>query len=282
MFPNINNSKFWDDVRDTLAQREFPIRHSAYFEGRLAKIEVISSRRKDSDDDLDVEVIVTPYILTEDLDPDVEAGAREAFEEALESARPSIQFAAAQELERLDVPKASGHDRKNRTLLLRRKTGGFWTTLLPPGVVDRRGRSRFLQIPGDSVCSLEVRSTEAQPRQAQARGRITKGAAKNRESDDSDLARLRDLRSQTFSLPDRELTAVLEELPDGSAALTIRAKATELARATVGFRIGGHEANMGLTTDRSGGLKASIVLNVAYREVETCVPFFEILMPRPD
>jgi hypothetical protein len=286
MFSFVDLSKLWDDVHATLSGREFPVRNGAYFEGELAKIEVVSLRRRDGEGYLDLEVIVTPYALRGDLERDIEAGAREAFQEALPSRRTSIREVGALELARLDAPRQSGQEPEERMLLLRRKIGDTWSILLPAGTTQGetagRGRARFSQVPSDSVCSLEVRPAEAAVQGRTTRRWVGKGAARAEEPGDLGMARLRNLHSQTYTLADRRVTAVLQELPDGGAALTIRTEAPDLAGATVHFQVGDEVREVTLTANPSGGHGAAPRLTQLYRDVARQIPSFEILGCRPE
>jgi hypothetical protein len=233
-------------------------------------------------------VTIIPHALSDDLDPDVEAGAREAFEDALEDPQPGVRALAARELARFRAHDLRGHELQGRMLLLRRQTGDSWTTLLPPGTTDRRGRARFSRVRGDSRYSLEVRSAGLPRRAAMSTGWAGQAVAAGREEAaapswglvEDALARLCALRLATYDLSDRRLTAVLRELPRGGAALTICSQAAELAGAGVRFRIGDETGEVPLSADPSGAAMGSVALKSPYREVEVQIPSFEVVALR--
>jgi hypothetical protein len=277
MSPDTSDSKLWDDVKRLLADLEFSVPSGAYVEGDLASAEVVARRRRDGDG-FDLDVTIKPFALSTELHPDAEAGARKAFREALNSHRPAIRAAAAAELARLDAPRAKQLQLEGWLVLLRRKIDDSWVTLLPPATTDRSGRARVSRVPSCSICSLDIRArgvSSCTLEKAVAAPR--KAAAAAREASEDGLTRLGDLRLATYTLADRRLTAVFEELPRGEAALTIHTRAMSLDGSRIFFQIGEEKGEVRLMAESSGEVIGSVNLSQPYREVDAEIPSFTII-----
>jgi hypothetical protein len=280
MFTDDGTGQLWLDVATTLSGREFRVGDGAYFEGELAGIEVVPSRIRGRDGLVDVTVIVTPFALSDDVEPEVTSTARHVFEQARSSGRRSIRAAAERELKRMDGPRLNTRSLRGRMLSLRLTIEDSWAILLPKGTVDGRldrcGRARFSDIPAGCTCSLEAdREVSAQTWELRAAAAVDK-------PDSSGLADLRTLRSRRFVLPDRRLVAVLEESSGGGATVSVETQAQELDGTVVRYRLGPEVGEVRLNLDPMGRVSGLCVLTQPYSEAERWVPMFEIAMAGPD
>ncbi len=267
------------DVSRMLKDLRFNSSEGAYVEGELAAIEIVPKRKKGSTL-CDLHFRIIPYHMERDAPTEILAGVREACLEAQFDPNPNVQFAARHYLASLKVTeRVRPGDMEGLFVSLSAKSERG-DELALEGSTDRDGEIWFLDVSLSGVCHLTMAESERlQPVVVEAGEESSPTFAYAAELPDEPPPRPVG-RSRVFTLPDRPVIAVLEEIVGGEAMLTLETGAKELSGATVRFEWGKERGEVKLAPGETGGAwSGQCRLTRTFKELASAMPTFEIISP---